>query len=308
MGISLSVDLAPRHPNGLRLRNPVMTASGTFGYGTEYAKVMEVERLGALVSKGTTLQPRPGNPQPRLAETPAGMLNTIGLQNVGVHALVRDKAPIWARWEVPVIVNIAGDTIDEYARIAEVLEGTPGIAALEINVSCPNVKAGGLAFGVNAEAAAEVVSAVRSVSSFPLIPKLSPNVTDIVAIATAVVDAGADAVSLINTVVGMVIDIRSRRPYLSTITGGLSGPAIRPIALRMVYQVAKHVGVPVVGIGGITSTEDALQFLMAGASAIQVGSASFANPQAPIEIVEGLARFLNDEGVDDIREIVGVAL
>ena len=308
MGVNLSIELAPNHPSGLCLKNPVMTASGTFGYGVEYAKVVDLERLGAIVSKATTLHRRAGNPQPRLAETPAGMLNTIGLQNVGVQAVVHEKAPLWAKWKVPVVVNVAGETVDEYARIAQALEGVPGVAALELNISCPNVRSGGMAFGVDPYAAAEVVMAVRASCSLPVIPKLSPNVTNIVEIATAVVEAGADAVSLINTLVGMVIDIHARRPYLSTATGGLSGPAIRPVALRMVYAVAKEVSVPVVGVGGITSAEDALQFLMAGASAVQIGSASFVNPRAPLDVVEGLERFMIQEGIADIRDIIGAAL
>ncbi len=308
MGVNLSIELAPNHPSGLCLKNPVMTASGTFGYGVEYAKVVDLERLGAIVSKATTLHRRAGNPQPRLAETPAGMLNTIGLQNVGVQAVVHEKAPLWAKWKVPVVVNVAGETVDEYARIAQALEGVPGVAALELNISCPNVRSGGMAFGVDPYAAAEVVMAVRASCSLPVIPKLSPNVTNIVEIATAVVEAGADAVSLINPLVGMVIDIHARRPYLSTATGGLSGPAIRPVALRMVYAVAKEVSVPVVGVGGITSAEDALQFLMAGASAVQIGSASFVNPRAPLDVVEGLERFMIQEGIADIRDIIGAAL
>ncbi len=305
--MNLSVSLPLRQGGQLTLRNPVMTASGTFGYGTEYAKLVDVERLGAVVSKATTLRPREGNPQPRIAETPSGMLNTIGLQNIGVRALVKEKAPIWARWSVPVIVNVAGESVDEYARIAEILEGTPGVAGLELNISCPNVSAGKIPFGVDKNAAAAVTAAVRSVSSLPIITKLTPNVTDVVEIAEAVVDAGADAVSLINTLLGMVIDVRTRRPVLSTVTGGLSGPAVRPVALRMVYQVAKAVEVPVIGIGGISCAEDALQFLMAGATAVEVGTASFANPMAAIEIVDGLERFMLQEGVDDISEIIGVA-
>ncbi len=305
--MNLSVSLPLRQGGQLTLRNPVMTASGTFGYGTEYAKLVDVERLGAVVSKATTLRPREGNPQPRIAETPSGMLNTIGLQNIGVRALVKEKAPIWARWSVPVIVNVAGESVDEYARIAEILEGTPGVAGLELNISCPNVSAGKIPFGVDKNAAAAVTAAVRSVSGLPIITKLTPNVTDVVEIAEAVVDAGADAVSLINTLLGMAIDVRTRRPVLSTVTGGLSGPAVRPVALRMVYQVAKAVEVPVIGIGGISCAEDALQFLMAGATAVEVGTASFANPMAAIEIVDGLERFMLQEGVDDISEIIGVA-
>lgn len=307
MAVNLSVSLAPKHEGRLRLKNPVMTASGTFGYGIEYSKLVDIRRLGAIVCKGTTLHPRAGNPQPRIAETPSGMLNTIGLQNIGVQALVREKAPIWAKWDVPVIVNIAGETVDEYAKIAEILEGAPGVAGLEINISCPNVACGRIPFGVDKDAAAEVTAAVREFSSLPVIVKLTPNVADVVEIARAVVEAGADAVSLINTLLGMVIDVQKRRPYLSTITGGLSGPAVRPVALRMVYEVAKVVEVPVIGIGGICSAEDALQFLMAGATAVQIGTVNFVNPHAAIEIIEGIERFLVEEGIGDIAEIIGAA-
>ena len=306
--MKLQVQLAPRHPTGLLLKNPVMTASGTFGYGVEYAKVVDVSRLGAIVTKGVTLRPRRGNPQPRLAETPAGMLNSIGLQNPGARAVIRDKARAWAKLNVPIIVNIAGETVDEYAQVAALFEAAPSVVALEVNISCPNVKLGGMAFGVDPKAAAEVTSAVRAASSLPLIVKLSPNVTDIVEIARAVVQAGADAVSLINTLVGMVIDVKARRPFLATGTGGLSGPAIRPVALRMVYEVAKAVDVPVIGVGGICTTEDALQFLMAGATAVQVGTATFVNPSAAVEIVSGLEAFLDGERLTSIAEVIGVAI
>ncbi|MBI2952961.1 MAG: dihydroorotate dehydrogenase [Chloroflexi bacterium] len=307
MTVSTLVSLAPKHDGGLMLKNPVMTASGTFGYGTEYAKLVALERLGAIVCKGTTLRPREGNPQPRIAETASGMLNTIGLQNIGVTALVREKAPIWAKWDVPVIVNIAGETVDEYGKIAETLEGVPGVAGLEVNISCPNVAAGRIPFGVDCDAAAAVVTAVRDSSSLPIIVKLTPNVTHIVEIAEAVVAAGADAVSLINTLLGMAIDVRAKRPYLSTLTGGLSGPAIKPIALRMVYEVAKAIDAPVIGIGGICTAEDAIEFLMAGATAVQVGTASFVNPNAAIEIIGGIDSFLREQGMKDIGEIIGVA-
>lgn len=304
----LQVQLAPRHPTGLLLKNPVMTASGTFGYGVEYAKAIDVSRLGAIVTKGVTLRPRRGNPQPRLAETPAGMLNSIGLQNPGARAVIRDKARSWAKLNVPIIVNIAGETVDEYAQVAALFEAAPSVAALEVNISCPNVKLGGMAFGVDPDAAAEVTSAVKAASSLPVIVKLSPNVTDIVQIARAVVRAGADAVSLINTLVGMVIDVKARRPFLGTGTGGLSGPAIRPVALRMVYEVARAVDVPVIGVGGICTTEDALQFLMAGATAVQVGTATFVNPSAAVEIVSGLEAFLDGERLTSIAEVIGVAI
>ncbi|MGQ9674790.1 MAG: dihydroorotate dehydrogenase [Chloroflexota bacterium] len=305
--MNMEVQLAPDHPIGLRLKNPVMTASGTFGFGNEYAKLLEVAKLGAIVTKGVTLRPRRGNAQPRLVETPAGMLNSIGLQNPGAEAVIAQKASMWARLDLPVIVNIAGETVEEYAELAEMFDSVAGVAALEVNVSCPNVKVGAMAFGVDPKAAAEVTSAVKAATSMPVIVKLSPNVTDIVEIAQAVVEAGADAVSLINTLLGMVIDIRARRPLLSTVTGGLSGPAIRPVALRMVYQVARAVAVPIIGVGGITSTEDALQFLMAGASAVQVGTATFVNPTTATDIVEGLAAFLEAEGLSSIADIIGVA-
>ncbi len=307
MGVNLSVCLCSRDDARLELKNPVMTASGTFGYGTEYAKLIDIEQLGAIVAKAVTLQARDGNPQPRLAETPAGMLNTIGLQNIGVQAVVRDKAPMWARWKVPVVLNIAGESVDDYARIAGIVDGVPGVAALELNISRPNVEAGGMSFGVDKSLAAEVVSAVRSATTLPVIPKLTPNVGDIVEIARAVVDAGADAISLINTLLGMVIDVNARRPFLSTKTGGLSGPAIRPVAVRMVYQVAREVEVPVIGIGGIVTADDALQFIMAGARAVQVGTATFTDPQAPLRIAAGIEEFLAREGIADINELVGVA-
>jgi|SRR5579883_1171511 len=304
---SLAVNLAPGHPNDLWLKNPVMTASGTFGYGTEYAKLVDINRLGAIVSKAITLRPRTGNPQPRIVETPAGMLNAIGLQNIGVDACIREKAPIWATWTTPVIVNVAGFTVEEYVAVVEKLVETPGVAAIELNISCPNVASEGKTFGLSCTDAALVTEAVREVCTLPLIVKLSPNVTDIVEIARAVVDAGADALSLINTIPGMVIDIHRRRPVLANLTGGLSGPAIRPIAVRMVWQVAQAVDVPVIGIGGITSAEDALQFILAGASAVQVGTGTFVNPRTCIEVIEGIEAFLEAEGISDIRELIGAA-
>lgn len=307
MAANLAVNLAPKHPNGLTLQNPVLTASGTFGYGTEYAKLIDIQQLGGIVSKAVTLRPRNGNAQPRIAETPAGMLNAIGLQNVGVDEVIREKAPIWAGWSVPVVANVAGFSVEEYVEVAERLSETPGIAAIELNISCPNVASEGEMFGLCAEDAALVTGEVRRVCDVPLLVKLSPNVTDIVAIARAVADAGADALSLINTIPGMVIDLKRRRPYLANLTGGLSGPAIRPIAVRMVWQVSRAVDVPLIGIGGIATAEDALQFLMAGASAVQVGTATFVNPNAALEIVEGIARFLEDEGMKDVAEVIGLA-
>jgi len=304
--VNLSVDLAPRNPRGLRLKNPVMVASGTFGYGTEYADLVPIGRLGAIVCKGTTIQPRPGNPTPRIVETPAGMLNSIGLQNIGVEALIREKAPIWAGWEVPVIVNIAGETPAEFAELAARLDGVPGVAGLEVNISCPNVETG-LEFGTDPAAAAAVTAAVRKATSLPVIVKLTPNVGDVVAVARAVEAAGADAVSLINTLLGMAIDIRTRRPVLGAGFGGLSGPAIKPVALRMVYEVAGAVKIPVIGVGGITSAADALEFILAGATAVQVGTACFANPRAPIEILDGIVAHLTAAGITDIREVIGAA-
>ena len=305
--MKLSVQLAPKHPQGLLLNNPVMTASGTFGYGTEYSHLFDVQKLGAIVCKGTTIKPRDGNPQPRLAETACGLLNSIGLENIGIDALIKEKAPIWASWRVPVIVNIAGETIDDYARLASRLEGVAGIGGLEVNISCPNIKAGGAEFGANPDSAAAVTAVVRQATSLPILVKLTPNTGDIAKVAVAVTEAGADAISLINTLRGMAIDITERRPRLGNITGGLSGPAIKPVALHMVYEVAGAVDVPVIGGGGIVTASDAIEFIMAGASAIQVGTASFANPRAPLDVLEGIEQFLEKEGVEDITELIGAA-
>lgn len=305
--MNLSIQLAPRHKPGLLLTNPVMTASGTFGYGTEYSHMFDIQKLGAIVCKGTTLEPRQGNPQPRLAETASGLLNSIGLQNIGVQALIKEKAPIWASWRVPVIVNIAGETIDEYAKIANELDGVAGISAIEVNISCPNIKAGGAEFGANPKSAAEVTAAVKTATSLPVLVKLTPNTGDIAEIATAVAEAGADAISLINTLKGIAIDIARRRPLLGSITGGLSGPAIKPVALYMVYEVAGAVDLPVIGCGGITTASDAIEFIMAGASAIQVGTASFTNPRAPLDVLEGIEQFMEKEGIKDISKLIGVA-
>ncbi len=306
--MNLSVQLAPQHPGGLLLANPVMTASGTFGYGTEYSHLFDIQKLGAIVCKGTTLEPWEGNPQPRVAETACGVLNSIGLQNIGVEALIGEKAPIWASWTVPVIVNIAGGTIDEYARVAGKLEGVAGVSAIEVNIGCPNVKAGGAEFGAEPGLASEVVAAVKAATSLPMLVKLTPNTGDIVGVALAVAEAGADAVCLINTLKGMVIDITRRRPLLGNITGGLSGPAIKPVALYMVYEVAGAVGVPVVGCGGITTASDAIEFLMAGASAVQVGTANLTDPRAPLEVLEGIEGFMRKEGIKDIAELIGAAV
>lgn len=305
--MNLAIELAPRHKRGLALANPVMTASGTFGNGLEYTKVFDIQRLGAIVSKAVTLRPRRGNQQPRIAETAAGMINSIGLQNIGLEAIVRDVAPIWATWRVPVIANIAGDSVGDYAALAERLDGVPGVSGLELNISCPNVE-DGLEFGSDPRAAAEVTAAVRRRTSLPLIVKLTPNVGDIVAVARAVVDAGADALTLINTFPAMSIDLQTRRPALGWGSGGLSGPALKPIAIKMVYQTACALAVPIIGAGGIMSGRDAVEYLMAGASAVQVGTATFTNPRAPLDVLEGIEDFLREEGLEDVHQIIGAAL
>lgn len=289
----------------LTLRNPVCTASGTFGYGREFASLVDLDRLGAIIVKGISLLPRPGNPPPRIVETACGMLNAIGLENVGVERFISDKLPFLRQLTTPVIVNILGDSVEDYARLAGRLAEVEGIAALEVNISCPNVKKGGVAFGTDPEMAAAVTSAVRQATNLPVIVKLSPNVTDITVIARAVADAGADGLSLINTLLGMAIDIRTRRPRLANVVGGLSGPAIKPVALRMVWQVARAVSIPIIGIGGITTAEDALEYLIAGATAIQVGTANFYQPTATEEIVTGLAAYLQDQGLTSIRQVIG---
>ncbi len=305
--MDLSVNLAPHNQRGLSLVNPVMTASGTFGYGTEYEDLLDIQRLGAIVCKGTFLEPRTGNPQPRLAETPSGMLNAIGLQGIGVQALIKEKAPLWAGWRVPVLVNIAGESLDEYASLAAQLDNVPGVSGLEVNISCPNVKAGGAEFGTNPQIAAAVTRAVRQATSLPVLVKLTPNVTDIVAIAVAAARAGADALTLINTLRGMSIDIKKRRPVLGNTAGGLSGKAIKPVALQMVYRVAGAVDIPIVGCGGIASAQDALEFFMAGARAVQVGTASFSNPRAALDVIEGIEDFMTEQKITSISDIVGAA-
>ena len=296
----LSVQLGP-----LTLANPVMTASGTFGYAAEFADLVQLDRLGAVAVKGISLEPRPGNPPPRVVETAGGMLNAIGLENVGVDRFISDKMPFLRRLACKVIVNILGDSIEEYALLAEKLTGVDGIDALEVNISCPNVLKGGVAFGTVPEMAAAVTRAVKDATDLPVIVKLSPNVTDIVAMARAVADAGADALSLINTLIGMAIDIRRRTPRLANVIGGLSGPAVKPVALRMVWQVASQVSIPVIGIGGIGTAEDAIEFLLAGASAIQVGTANFYNPAATGQIIDGIADYLRQQGEDSVRSIIG---
>ncbi len=303
---NLRIQLAPHHPKGLILDNPVMTAAGTFGYGTEYSELVDIQRLGAIVCKGITLMPRKGNPQPRIVETTCGLLNSVGLENIGVDALIEDKAPIWAGWRVPVIVNVAGETFDEYIQVVTKLEGVPGVSGIELNISCPNISAGGMELGVNPELAAELTSAVKTATSLPLMVKLSPNVTDIREIALAVEGAGADAISLINTVRGMAIDINERRPCLGNIIGGLSGPAIKPIALYMVYEVAKNVHIPVIGCGGISRARDALEFIMAGASAVQIGTANLTNPGVSLAVLQGIKDFMKQEGIEHLTRLVGI--
>jgi dihydroorotate dehydrogenase (NAD+) catalytic subunit len=290
---------------GLELRNPVMTASGTFGYGREFADYVELEKIGAFVTKGLSLKPRPGNPTPRIVETPGGMLNAIGLQNVGIDAFIAEKVPFLRTVRTPAIVNFFGSTPEEYAEMACRLDGIPEVAGLEVNISCPNVKQGGIVFGTDPACAGQVVSACRRATSKPLIVKLSPNVTDVVTMARACADAGADVLSLINTLTGMAVDLKSRKPVLANITGGLSGPAIKPVALRMVWQVSRAVSLPIIGIGGIMNATDALEFILAGASAVQVGTASFITPSAAQEIAQGMERWLAENNVSRVSDLIG---
>jgi dihydroorotate dehydrogenase (NAD+) catalytic subunit len=304
--VNLNVELAPGHKSGLPLANPVMTASGTFGNGLDYVKVFDIQRLGAIFSKAVTLRPRRGNVQPRIAETAGGMINSIGLQNIGLEAILRDVAPVWATWRVPVVVNVAGESVGDYAELARRLDGVAGVSGLELNVSCPNVE-DGLEFGTDPRAAADVTAAVRRRTTLPVIVKLTPNVTDIVAMARAVVDAGANALTLINTFPAMSIDIESHRPALGWGSGGLSGPALKPIALKMVYEVAGAVDVPIIGCGGVMSGEDAVEYLMAGACAVQVGTATFRNPRAPLDVLEGLEAFLREHEFEDVHGLIGAA-
>ena len=289
----------------LELANPVMTASGTFGYGTEFADFVDLDKLGGVIVKGTTLHHREGNPYPRMAETPAGMLNAVGLQNKGVDYFCEKIYPTIKDYKTNMIVNVSGSAIEDYVATAERINALENIPAIELNISCPNVKQGGMAFGVTAKGAEEVVSAVRKAYDKTLIVKLSPNVTDITEIARAAEAAGADSVSLINTLLGMAIDAERRRPVLSTVTGGMSGPAVKPIALRMVWQVAKAVGIPVVGLGGITNATDAIEFLLAGASAIEVGTANFMDPAVTGKIVDGINEYLDRHGFASVKDIIG---
>jgi dihydroorotate dehydrogenase (NAD+) catalytic subunit len=297
---SLAVEIA-----GIKMKNPVMPASGTFGYGEEYAPYFDLGRLGAIVTKGLSLNPKAGNPTPRIAETTSGMLNAIGLQNVGIDAFLADKVAYYQNFDVPVIANFFGNTLEEYGEVARRLSDIPEISAVELNISCPNVKQGGIVFGTDPKAAAQVVALVRKALNKPLIVKLTPNVTDITVIARAVEEAGADAISCINTLTGMAIDVRTRRPKIANRTGGLSGPAIRPVAVRMVHQVVQAVKIPVIGIGGITCARDALEFLIVGARAVQVGTANFIDPGVMPDIIDGLEAFCLEEGIADINDLIG---
>lgn len=298
----MSVDFA-----GIRLKNPVLTASGTFGYGEEFADFVDLNELGGVIVKGVSLKPIKGNPPPRIWETPSGMLNAIGLENPGVDVFIERKMPYLRKFDTAVIVNVFGYSVEEYIGVVERLDNVPGIAGLEVNISCPNVKAGGIVFGTNVKAAFELLSALRSRTRLPLIAKLSPNVTDITEFARAAQDAGCNGLSLINTLLGMAIDVRCQRPRLANCTGGLSGPAIRPVAVRMVWQTAKSVSLPIIGMGGIVTAEDALEFILAGASAIAVGTANFVNPRATADVARGLVSFLAEQGIGRIRDLVGKA-
>jgi dihydroorotate dehydrogenase (NAD+) catalytic subunit len=291
--------------NGLKLKNPVMTASGTFGYGPEFQDFIDIERLGAYIVKGTTLHPRQGNPYPRMAETPSGMLNAVGLQNVGVDKFISDIYPNIKAFNSHAIVNVSGSLVEDYVETARKINDLDRIPAIELNISCPNVKEGGMAFGTSCPAAAEVIKAVRKVYSKHMMVKLSPNVTDITAIAKVAEEEGADSVSLINTLLGIAIDAKTRKPILSTITGGLSGPAVKPVALRMVWQVAQAVNIPVVGLGGIMTAEDAIEFLLAGASAVQIGTANFIDPAITMKIVDRIEAYMLEHGFDGVNQLIG---
>ena len=290
---------------GLRLKNPVLAASGTFGYGVEYEGILDLSRLGGIVSKGLYLEPRDGAPPPRIVETPSGLLNAIGLQGVGVRAFVRDVLPRLRAHDTAVLVNVCGESVDEYAEVSRVLDQAEGVHALEINISCPNVRKGGMAFGGDPRLTHEVVAAVRKATRLPVIPKLSPNVGDITVFARAAEEAGADGLSCINTLLGLAIDVESRRPRLGFGTGGLSGPAIRPVAVRMAWQAARAVGIPVIGIGGISSANDALEFLVAGCRAVQIGTANFVDPGVHEKVLAGIVAYLERHGLADVNDLVG---
>jgi dihydroorotate dehydrogenase (NAD+) catalytic subunit len=297
---NLSIDFA-----GIKLKNPVLTASGTFGYGEEYADFVDLNKLGGVIVKGISLRPITGNPPPRIWETPSGMLNAIGLENPGVDVFLTEKLPYLRKFDTAVIVNIFGYSFEDYVAVAERLDNVPGVSGLEVNISCPNVKEGGIVFGTDLKAAFGLLSAVRKATKLPVIAKLSPNVTDITDFARAARDAGCDGLSLINTLLGMSIDVQCRKPRLANWTGGLSGPAIRPVAVRMVWQAAKAVPLPIIGMGGIVTAEDALEFILAGASAVAVGTANFINPRAAVDVIEGLETFMAEQGVNVIGDLVG---
>ena len=298
--MSLEVNVA-----GIRMRTPVMVASGTFGYGSEYVDFVDLNLLGAIVVKGITSEPWAGNPMQRIIETPSGMLNAIGLQNVGVDGFISEKLPYLRDFDVPVVVNVCGETLEEYCEVTQKLDAAEGVAAIELNISCPNLDCGGMSFGVDSRLASELVNEVRERTGLPLLVKLSPNVTDIAEIARAIEDAGADGLSVINTLLGMAIDAKTRRPQLANLTGGLSGPAIKPVALRMVWQVYNAVKIPIVGMGGIMTGEDAVEFFIAGASAVAVGTANFVNPRASLDVTDGIRAYLEDHGFDSVKELVG---
>jgi dihydroorotate dehydrogenase (NAD+) catalytic subunit len=296
----MSVDFA-----GIKLKNPVLTASGTFGYGEEFAEFVDLNMLGGVIVKGISLKAIKGNPPPRIWETPSGMLNAIGLENPGVDVFLSEKLPYLRKFDTAVIVNIFGYSPDEYVGVVERIEGAAGVSGIEVNISCPNVKAGGMAFGTDPKATFELLSAVRRITRLPLIAKLSPNVTDITEFARAARDAGCDGLSLINTLLGMAIDVRCRRPRLANCTGGLSGPAIRPVAVRMVWQAAKAVALPIIGMGGIVTGEDALEFILAGASAVAIGTSNFVNPRATLDVLAGMEQAMLEQGAGDIRGLIG---
>jgi dihydroorotate dehydrogenase (NAD+) catalytic subunit len=296
----VSIDFA-----GIKLKNPILTASGTFGYGEEYAEFVDLNKLGGVIVKGISLKPIKGNPPPRIWETPSGMLNAIGLENPGVDVFLNEKLPYLRKFDTAVIVNIFGYSLEEYVGVAEKLDNVPGVAGLEVNISCPNVKEGGIVFGTNLKAAFELLSAVRKTTKLPVIAKLSPNVTDITEFAKAARDAGCDGLSLINTLIGMAIDVRCMRPRLANCTGGLSGPAIRPVAVRMVWQAAKSVNLPIIGMGGIVTGADALEFILAGASAVAVGTANFINPRATLDVLQDIESWMMEQGIQDIKAVIG---
>jgi dihydroorotate dehydrogenase (NAD+) catalytic subunit len=298
--VNLAVEVA-----GIRLKNPLIAASGTFGYGVEYEGILDLSLLGGIVSKGLYMEPRDGAPPPRIVETPSGLLNAIGLQGIGIRAFVRDVLPRLRKHDTALLVNVCGDTVEEYAEVARVCDGAAGIAGLEVNISCPNVERGGLAFGGDPRMTHEVVAAVRRVTRLPVVPKLSPNVGDITVFARAAEDAGADALSCINTLLGLAVDVEARRPRLGFGTGGLSGPAIRPIAVRMAWQAARAVKIPVIGVGGVSCASDALEFMIAGCRAVQIGTANFVDPGVHERVLAGLRDYLERHGLDDVSSVVG---